>query len=451
MRQSDISLEEFLENLNNPKEIDLNKDLTGESFAGSRVEKRLDNESWDVICCCGKNFVVNTKELQLGLKTNCGCFADHLSEANKELRIQSILDSIKEWASYNNRFFSLTAEQALIQWIRQDGICPISGVKLSLFDLGDWVGYLDIKDEERGYVSDNIRWIHPMLGRLFDNLGISRERILGILVAASNYKPQIKSFNKIECGKLIQEIDEKVWVRLFNQLNLQKIPVNFDREFLVGLYLANNRRCWVTGEEIEIGKTARLQKIDEWSGWYTWNVMWVHNECSAITSFFEPLWFKLLTKQVAETRKNPPAETKIVMVSGGFDPPHIGHYSLFREASKYGKVVVALNSDAWLQNKKGYAVSNWSARKAVLEEACSIAMVVSVDDSDGTVCEAIQRIKPDFFANGGDRKQDNVPEVALSNVLRVQMIWEVGGGDKLDSSSQMVKRVVETELAKQPK
>ena len=43
----------------------------------------------------------------------------------------------------------------------------------------------------------------------------------------------------------------------------------------------------------------------------------------------------------------------LVLVSGGFDPIHSGHIKLIREASQYGKVVVLLNSDKWLQNKKG--------------------------------------------------------------------------------------------------
>ena len=43
----------------------------------------------------------------------------------------------------------------------------------------------------------------------------------------------------------------------------------------------------------------------------------------------------------------------IVLVSGGFDPIHSGHIKLIQDASNYGKVVILLNSDKWLQNKKG--------------------------------------------------------------------------------------------------
>ena len=43
----------------------------------------------------------------------------------------------------------------------------------------------------------------------------------------------------------------------------------------------------------------------------------------------------------------------IILVSGGFDPIHSGHIKLINDANKYGDVVVLLNSDAWLRNKKG--------------------------------------------------------------------------------------------------
>jgi len=57
------------------------------------------------------------------------------------------------------------------------------------------------------------------------------------------------------------------------------------------------------------------------------------------------------------------------------------------------------------------------------------------------VCEAIRRLKPDFFANGGDRKKHNTPEQSVCEELGVEMLWAVGGADKANSSSKLVKRV----------
>ena len=128
---------------------------------------------------------------------------------------------------------------------------------------------------------------------------------------------------------------------------------------------------------------------------------------------------------------------KLIMVSGGFDPIHIGHVRMILEASKYGDVIVVANSDDWLIRKKGYVFMPWQERAEIIESIRGVFRVEHVDDSDGTVCEAIKRIKPDVFANGGDRKDNNTPEVALCNKLGIGLAWNVGGG-KIQSSSELV-------------
>jgi D-beta-D-heptose 7-phosphate kinase/D-beta-D-heptose 1-phosphate adenosyltransferase len=126
-----------------------------------------------------------------------------------------------------------------------------------------------------------------------------------------------------------------------------------------------------------------------------------------------------------------------IMVSGGFDPLHIGHLRMIKEAAKYGKVIVVANSDAWLLRKKGYIFMPWEERKEIIEGYSEVDRVEAVDDSDGSVCEALRRIRPTYFANGGDRTNKNTPEMAVCDELGITMIWEVGGG-KIQSSSEMV-------------
>lgn len=129
----------------------------------------------------------------------------------------------------------------------------------------------------------------------------------------------------------------------------------------------------------------------------------------------------------------------IVCLSGGFDPLHIGHLEMFLEAAKHGKVVVILNSDAWLLRKKGFCFLPWVERAAIISNLRDVADVVTVDDADGTVCEALRRIRPAMFANGGDRKPNSTPEVALCEELGIQMLWDIGGG-KSNSSSDIARR-----------
>ena len=130
-----------------------------------------------------------------------------------------------------------------------------------------------------------------------------------------------------------------------------------------------------------------------------------------------------------------------VMVSGGFDPVHVGHIRLILDASKFGDVIVVANSDQWLYRKKGFVFMTFDQRKEILDSIKGVVLVDSVNDTDGTVCEAIRRIKPDFFANGGDRKKTNTPEVDVCNQLGIELLWGVGGTSKTESSSDLVERV----------
>ena len=133
---------------------------------------------------------------------------------------------------------------------------------------------------------------------------------------------------------------------------------------------------------------------------------------------------------------------KRIALSGGFDPTHVGHLRMMQEASKHGRVIIILNSDGWLMRKKGYIFMSYEERKEILEGFSCVSEVVSVDDSDNTVCEAIDRLRPNYFGNGGDRKNDNVPEVDLCKKIEVELIWNLGGL-KIQSSSDLVQSTLE--------
>ena len=128
------------------------------------------------------------------------------------------------------------------------------------------------------------------------------------------------------------------------------------------------------------------------------------------------------------------------MISGGFDPIHKGHIRMIREAVKKGEVLVIVNSDAWLMRKKGYVFMPFEERVEIIKSIKGVrdTSVVGIDDSDNTVCEALRKFKPDYFANGGDRTNTNTPEMALCEELGIEMLWEVGGG-KVQSSSTLTK------------
>jgi cytidyltransferase-like protein len=131
--------------------------------------------------------------------------------------------------------------------------------------------------------------------------------------------------------------------------------------------------------------------------------------------------------------------TTIVVVSGGFDPLHSGHIKLIKEARLLGDMlIVGINSDEWLARKKGRASMPWQERLCVLNNLSSVDEVYTFDDDDGTACHLLKQVRAHYpndqiiFANGGDRTQENIPEMSVAGV---EFVFGVGGENKANSSS----------------
>ena len=72
--------------------------------------------------------------------------------------------------------------------------------------------------------------------------------------------------------------------------------------------------------------------------------------------------------------------------------------------------------------------------------------VVPVDDSDGTVCKALAQIRPRYMCKGGDRTKDNTPEQEQCSILGIEMLFGVGGDDKVQASSRLVEQAIQSKL-----
>ena len=145
---------------------------------------------------------------------------------------------------------------------------------------------------------------------------------------------------------------------------------------------------------------------------------------------------------------------KTIAISGGFDPVHIGHIDLMKRAKALGDhLVVILNNDNWLKKKKGFAFMNETERKAILEAIKYVGKVVTTshpeNPTDMSVSIELEKIKPDIFANGGDRNEADAAnpksplykDINTCKKLGIEMVF--GLGEKVQSSSELVKKVRE--------
>lgn len=134
---------------------------------------------------------------------------------------------------------------------------------------------------------------------------------------------------------------------------------------------------------------------------------------------------------------------KVVICTGGFDPIHSGHISYLQAAKALGdKLIVGLNSDAWLSRKKGKAFMPIVERKCILENIKCVDEVLTFDDTDGSAINLLEELKSTYsndiliFANGGDRNSGNIPETVVNGVI---FQFGVGGENKANSSSWILE------------
>ena len=127
---------------------------------------------------------------------------------------------------------------------------------------------------------------------------------------------------------------------------------------------------------------------------------------------------------------------KKIAVSGYFDPIHIGHLEYLKLAKKLGgKLVVIVNNNHQCVLKKGKPFMDEDDRVKIVRSLKMVDEVFLSIDYDKTVCASLESLKPDVFANGGDRSTKEVPESSICKKYNIEMID--GLGDKIRSSSDL--------------
>lgn len=127
---------------------------------------------------------------------------------------------------------------------------------------------------------------------------------------------------------------------------------------------------------------------------------------------------------------------KVVAISGYFDPIHVGHLEYINMAKKLGdKLVVIVNNNYQCELKKGKHFMDEKDRLTIVSNLKNVDEVFLSIDKDKTVCASLEKIKPDIFANGGDRKNYEIPESVVCKKYDIKIID--GLGDKIRSSSDL--------------
>lgn len=153
---------------------------------------------------------------------------------------------------------------------------------------------------------------------------------------------------------------------------------------------------------------------------------------------------KLIKKKASTTAR----KKTVVAVSGYFNPLHVGHLEMIERAKKLGdKLVVIINNDYQVKLKGSVPFMSLADRVKIIGALRDVDEVFVSIDRDKTVCRSLAQVKPDIFANGGDRKSlGDVPEYDICQKLNITMVD--GLGKKIRASSDLIKRAADAKEVK---
>jgi len=137
-------------------------------------------------------------------------------------------------------------------------------------------------------------------------------------------------------------------------------------------------------------------------------------------------------------------EKPLVIVSGYFNPLHVGHLDMIEMGKKMGELLVIVNNDVQQGLKKGKIIVPEVERVRIVGALKPVDHVRLSVDGDGTVCKSIAVVAKEFkgreviFGNGGDRPtRSRVPEAVVCDELGITMVFDLG--KKITSSSEINK------------
>ena len=124
----------------------------------------------------------------------------------------------------------------------------------------------------------------------------------------------------------------------------------------------------------------------------------------------------------------------IVLVNGTFNIVHAGHCELFEFASKYGDLIVGVNSDRYVYAKYKEKGIKQEFRVKVLESIKYINKVILFEENNA--CRLLKELKPNYYIKGPDYLGKDFAEKQLCKDLSINIIYQ--DANKILSSSKIL-------------
>ena len=154
-----------------------------------------------------------------------------------------------------------------------------------------------------------------------------------------------------------------------------------------------------------------------------------------------------LAEMLQYRRLNDDLPLGIILTCGGFDPLHVGHARCLIESAemknRYPNAVfiVVANGDEFLKNKKGFVFMPEKERMEILHSIKGVDHVVRWYDGTQNCIGAIEKLSPNIFTKGGDRSsRDAIPEADICDKISCDIVYGVGGTEKVQSSSWLTAK-----------
>jgi len=399
-------------------------------------------------CNCN-NIYITTKSNILHTKNCHKCCSRNIIGPNNpkwkggEIIPMDYFNSIKRNAKTRNLKFNISINYLEKLYNKQNKKCFFVDEPLSFIDK---TASLDRINSSKGYVKNNVQWVHKDINLMKNNKNDSGFINSCIKIHFNTHESKKvglppKYINITHKNfKGIGYITKNYYTSIRRGAFLRNINFSVSMEDMNKQFLWQSGKCNLTGEDLYFSTRSKkgissLDRIDNHRGYTTDNIQWVHKDINMLK-------FKMSQERLLDICKKITKKFTInVAISGYFQILHAGHIDYIRNAKKLGGYLIAIiNSDQQAKLKSTPSVINEKNRAYIVSNIKGVDEVVISIDSDRSVSKTLEKINPHIFCNGGDRTENNssLKEKETCNRLGIKIIYT--GGSKVDSSSDILKR-----------